>query len=129
MEVTSTSIAAGVVSACAFQMGASVVDPVLGLAVDALIVGGASCIAVQLHIPPSGQRSILRVLGFALVASFFAGLFSPLLAGLLITYLNCPAWLSYTHARLSSAAVIGAVVHLGIPLLPALISKWSGAKP
>lgn len=125
--IDSASVVVGAVSACAYHAGTALVDPFLGLHVDALVVGFAAGVAVQLHIrPKDGKRTPWKVFAYAATASFFAGIFSPLCAGIAIDKIGCLQGMSYEGTRLAAAAAIGVAV-FGLPVVKAWAEKkWGG---
>lgn len=126
--IHSAALAAGAASACAFQAGAAVIDPFLGLHADALVVGFVAGVAVQLHLPPkSGEpRTPKTLFLLAAGASFFAGLFSPIVAGLMIDKIGCLQGMTLGGTRLAAAALISGGV-FGLPILRAWAGKkWGG---
>lgn len=123
-----TAVSAGLAAACAFQVGVGQVDPILGLSLDALIVGFVAGLAVQLHVKPQDQTvTPWRLLMYAAISSFFAGLFSPPLTSIAINHIGCPPGLTYDGVRLAIAGILGVTVHIGIPLLPGFLSRKAGA--
>lgn len=128
MSDLTTAGAAGTAAACAYQAGAAFVDPILGLHIDAVVVGFVAGLAVQLHLPPKDGREStpLRLFILAAAASFFAGVFSPILAGMMIDKIGCLQGMTYAGTRLAAAAVI-AVSVFGFPILRAWAGKkWGG---
>lgn len=100
---------------------------VLGLHYDALAIGFFAALVALLHMPPpEGARPILRV--FALVAgsSFMAGIFAPVTALAAENYLPWTAALGPDLLRITSAALIGASVHVAIPLVFAFAKRKAG---
>ena len=123
--ITPASAAAGAIAACAYQAGAAIVDPILGLNVDAIVVGFVAGMAVQFHIPAKeGQaRTPKSLFALAAAASFFAGVFSPILAGMMIEKIGCLQGMTYSGTRLAASAIIAAAM-FGLPIL----RSWAGKK-
>lgn len=119
---------AGAIAACSYLAGASIVEPFLGLHIDAVVVGFVAGVAVQLHVPPKeGERTPTKLFALACAASFFAGIFSPIAASLLVDKIGCLQGMTYASTRLVCAAGI-AVGVFGLPILRDWAQKkWGGA--
>ena len=104
---------------------------ILGRHYDALLIGFFAALVALLHLPaPAGeQRTLLRVFSLVVGASFLAGVFAPVTALAAENYLPWTAQLGRDALRMTSAAVIGAGVHVAIPLLFAFAQRKAGGQP
>lgn len=97
----------------------TITGTVLGLHIDALLLGLAAALSALMLLPPDGgpPRTPWRVFAFVASASFAAGVFAPLVALIAADELETLRRLDPAVLRGMSAVAIGATVHL---LLPAL---------
>lgn len=97
---------------------------ILGLHYDALAIGFFSALVALLHMPtPRGDRSLLRVFSLVAGASFLAGVFAPTAGLAMRNYFPWSAALGDDMLRITAAALIGASVHMAIPLVFAFAAK------
>jgi hypothetical protein len=128
-----STAAVGIVSACAYQAGATIVDPAFSMPLDAVIVGFVACIGAQLHMRPKdgAGKPLLTVFSLAVFASFMAGLFSAPMASAFIDNLGCLPGISAHGMRLCASALIGVTFHILPAVAPDLYkraaTRWIGS--
>lgn len=104
---------------------------ILGVPYDALAIGFGAALVSLLHLPPKAgeARTPWRVFTLVIGASFLAGIFAPVLAVAAENYLPWAATAGRDALRIAAAALIGAGVHVAIPLLYGLMTRKIGGQP